>query len=561
VSEPTQEERLLLDPDELRGGQRLACQTVVVGPCAVHAPDARALTVPAILTEGRRQEVRLQPNVRELEVSLPQPDLERNPSDLDDLLAVVGGAEDVTVPLPVLRQLPAALRHANFSVRVRLVGGEIVQVIPGEERRPLLGVALDIGTTTVVGKLFDLRTGRVLAVAARLNAQRVFGEDVISRIQHATRSQQDLLALQERVIAVINEIVVELCNGRAQPDDILEVVCAGNTVMTHLAAAVSPQWLAQYPYVPAFRASLCCQARELGIAIHELGKVYFLPGIGRFVGGDTVAVILAAGLDTSPTVKLAVDVGTNGEIVLGSRQRLLACSTAAGPAFEGAHIRHGMRAATGAIDRVDLVDGDIRCHVLGETEPQGVCGSGLIDAVAVLLRTGLVDASGRLMEGAQCPAGVPKALRERLGMVGGERAFLLAGQVVITQRDIREVQLAKGAIAAGARILMRLLGVGAGDLDQVLLAGAFGNFLRRDNAIRIGLLPPVQGERVSFIGNAACAGAEMALLSTVHRQRAEAIARQVEYVEISAIPDFQDLFAEEMMFPEPDPQETQSILR
>ncbi|MGQ9852508.1 MAG: ASKHA domain-containing protein [Candidatus Oleimicrobiaceae bacterium] len=562
VSEPTQEEQALLDPEELRDGQRLACQTLVQGPCQVTAANARALTAPAILTEGQRQQVPLQPNVRELAVDYPAPELERNPSDLEDLLRALGpGGEGLAAPLPVLRRLPSALREAGFSVRVRVVGQHIVEVASAAEARPLLGVAVDIGTTTVVGKLFDLRTGHALAVGARLNAQRAFGEDVISRIQHASLSRRDLRALQERVVAVINEIVEELCAGRAQRSAILEMVCAGNTVMTHLAAGISPQWLAQYPYVPAFRAPLSCQAREIGIAIHELGQVYFLPGIGRFVGGDTVAVILAAGLDTSEEVRLAVDVGTNGEIVLGSRHRLLACSTAAGPAFEGAHITHGMRAAEGAIDRVDLVDGDVRCHVLGETTPQGVCGSGLIDAVAVLLRAGLVDMSGRLLEPAQCPPTVPEALRARLRLVGGERAFLLAGQVAITQRDIREVQLAKGAIAAGARILMRLLGVTPAELDQILLAGAFGNFLRRDNAMRIGLLPAVQKERVSFIGNAACAGAEMALLSHAHRKRGEAIARGVEYVEISAIPDFQDLFAEEMMFPAPESGEAEGLVR
>ncbi|MBC7186558.1 MAG: DUF4445 domain-containing protein [Calditrichaeota bacterium] len=554
VSDPTKEERALLDPDELRAGIRLACQTAIYGACRVTAPDAHALTAPTILTEGRRQEVALQPNVREVEVAVPAPALDRNPADLEDLLAAMGfSGGGLSMPLPVLRGLSGLLREANFLVRARLVGQEIVDVSSARERRPLLGLAVDIGTTTVVGKLFDLRTGHVVAVASRLNAQRVFGEDVISRIQHASKSARDLQALQERVIAVINEIVVEVCAGRAEPRDVVEVVCAGNTVMTHLAAGVCPQWLAQYPYVPVFVSPLSCRASELGIAIHEFGKVYFLPGIGRFVGGDTVGVILAAGLDMGSSHRLAVDVGTNGEIVSASRDRLLACSTAAGPAFEGAHIAHGMRAANGAIDRVDLVDGEIRCHVLGEGEPSGICGSGLIDAVAVLLRAGLLDPSGRLLGADECPAELAETLRARLTTRGGDRAFLLAGQVAITQRDIREVQLAKGAIAAGTRILMRQLGIRPQQLEEVLLAGAFGNFLRRDNAIRIGLLPPIPVERVSFIGNAACAGAEMALLSTEQRRRAEEIARRVEYVEISAFPEFQDIFAEEMMFPAGEP--------
>jgi uncharacterized 2Fe-2S/4Fe-4S cluster protein (DUF4445 family) len=554
VSDPTQEERALLDPDELRAGMRLACQTSIYGSCRVAPPDTHALTAPTILTEGRRQEVALQPNVREFGVTVPPPALDRNPADFEELLGAMGfAADDLSMPLPVLRGLSSTLREAGFFVRARLVGEEIIDLLPATERRPLLGLAVDIGTTTVAGKLFDLRTGHVLAVGSRLNAQRVFGEDVISRIQYASKSASDLRALQERVIAVINEIVVEVCTGRAEPRDIAEVVCAGNTVMTHLAAGISPQWLAQYPYVPVFLSPLSCRASEIGIAIHELGRVFFLPGIGRFVGGDTVGVILAAGLDMSQSLRLAVDVGTNGEIVLGSRDRLVACSTAAGPAFEGAHIAHGMRAANGAIDRVGLVDGEIRCHVLGEGEPTGICGSGLIDAVAVLLRAGIVEPSGRLVGADECSAELPATLRGRLEMRGGEHAFLLAGQVALTQRDIREVQLAKGAIAAGARILMRQLGIGPQRLEEVLLAGAFGNFLRRDSAIRLGLLPPVPRQRVSFIGNAACAGAEMALLSTVQRRRAEEIARRVEYVEISAFPEFQDIFAEEMMFPAGEP--------
>lgn len=552
ISDPSEEERGLLDPDELRAGIRLACQAKVLGLCAVESPDSRVLTLPAILTEGRRAQVAPAPNAREVELTLPSQSLERNPSDLEDLVAALAeaGQSRVTVPLGMLRLLPATLREAGPSLRAHIVGNELVHLYPSAVNRPLLGVAMDIGTTTVVGKLFDLRSGRVLAVSARLNAQRVFGEDVIARIQYASRSHAELRALQERVIGVINEIVAELCQGRAEPTDIVEMVCVGNTVMTHLALGVTPHWLAQYPYVPAFTSSVHCRAGDLGIAIDEHAHVYFFPGIGRFVGGDTVGVIIAAGLDADRRTRLAVDVGTNGEIVLGARGRLVACSTAAGPAFEGAHISHGMRAATGAIDRVDLVDGDIRCHVVGEAQPQGVCGSGLIDAVAVLLHAGLVEPSGRLLAPEECPASIAQALRSRLQNVNGERAFLLAEGVFITQRDLREVQLAKGAIAAGARILMRTLNVRTEDLEEILLAGAFGNFLRRDNAIRIGLLPAVEPHKVSFVGNAACAGAEMALLSTVQRERAEAAARQVEYVEISAIPDFQDIFAEEMMFPD-----------
>ncbi len=555
VSDPTDEERALLDPDELRAGIRLACQTKVVGECVVTAPDARALTVPTILTEGRREQVPMAPNARDVELTLVPPSLEGNPSDLEDLLAALAhaGEPSITVPLPVLQGLPESLRRVGSPIRVRLVGEELIGVYPAGDRRPLLGVAVDIGTTTVVGKLLDLRSGHVLAVASRLNAQRVFGEDVITRIQHAGRSQVDLRSLQERIVGVINEIVAELCQGRAEPSDIVEMVCVGNTVMAHLALGVTPHWLAQYPYVPAFRCAIHCRAGELGISIHEQAHLYFFPGIGRFVGGDTVGVIIAAGLDAPGGARLAVDVGTNGEIVLSASGRLLACSTAAGPAFEGAHISHGMRAATGAIDRVELVDGDIRCHVVGETQPRGICGSGLIDAVAVLLRTGLMEASGRLLSPQDCPGGTSEALRARLRLVDGERAFFLAEDVYVTQRDLREVQLAKGAIAAGARILMRQLDIRPEELAEVLLAGAFGNFLRRDSAIRIGLLPRVAAEKVSFIGNAACAGAEMALLSTAQRARAEALAQKVEYVEISAMPDFQDIFAEEMMFPEGEP--------
>jgi len=555
ISPPTPTEKNIFSPAELKMGKRLACQSLVQGSCEITVPKIKDKTDQNILVTGQKQKVAHDPIVKVVSVQLAEPKLNENPADFENIKNSLGrDFANATIPLKLLSFLPNIIRNNNYKIKIVSTDDEILDIIKSDSKSELFGVAFDIGTTTIVGKLYDLTHGQLLAVAAQVNAQRVFGEDVISRIDHAMKSETSLKALQNKVIESINTIIAELCEiARIKKQQIYIVICAGNTAMTHLALAVNPQYLAQMPYVPAFKGAMYYECTELGLTVHPQGRIYFLPAIGRFVGGDTVAVILATDLDKSKKARLAIDIGTNGEIVLAWQNNLFACSTAAGPAFEGAHIEHGMRASPGAIDAVNILNGELHFHVISEQKAEGICGSGLIDAIAELLRVGVIDISGRIQTQAEIAGKVPHSLANRL--VKGETGieFTLEQnekKIVITQKDVREIQLAKGAIAAGIRLMLDKVGIQVSEISEVLLAGAFGNFIRRENAIRIGLLPDIEPAKVRFVGNAACAGAEMILLSKNAKQNAEEIANKVEYIEISANTEFQEYFADEMLFPE-----------
>lgn len=556
VSAPTAVERRFLSENALGQGVRLACQTRPRGDVVVTVDSGR--DGGPILTRGITRTVERQPAVEKRYLRLPAPTLEGNPADREDLMAAAGGDlpwqnED----LGLLRELPGRLREWGYAGTLVAVEGRIVDFEKGDTTGQAYGLAIDLGTTTIVVKLVDLRSGTVEAVASSVNPQRVYGEDVISRIQYAGQSRSHRRRLQSLVAKAINGLIDEvLGEAKIRRNRIYEAVIVGNTAMLHLLIGVDARFLAQYPYVPAFRAALRLDARELGLRIHPRGRVYLLPAIGRFVGGDTTGVILATDLLRRESLTLAIDIGTNGEIVLGRRGWGIACSTAAGPAFEGATIVHGMRAEKGAIDALWLDNGELKFHVIGEVQPRGICGSACIDLVAVLLSVGAIEPSGRMLPPEDLPPDVPANLRERVRR--GERGveFVLAEvegrTITFTSSDVRQVQLAKGAIATGMQLLLRRAGVGIADVDQILVAGGFGNYIRPENAIRIGLLPPVDPGKIRFVGNAALTGAEMALLSRKAREEASSAAAQVEYVEIAAEPEFQDLFAENMFFPSRD---------
>jgi uncharacterized 2Fe-2S/4Fe-4S cluster protein (DUF4445 family) len=337
---------------------------------------------------------------------------------------------------------------------------------------------------------------------------------------------------------------------------IYEVVMAGNSTMQQILCGLDPSALGEVPFIHAFDRAITVSAESLGIQTNPDAEVFVFPQIGSFVGGDTVAGMLAARLDQFDKPVLLVDIGTNGEIVLANRGRMLATSTAAGPAFEGARIIQGMRATHGAIEKV-LFHDDVRLNVIGNTPPIGLCGTALIDAVAEMLRHGIVDETGRLLTGDELPAGLPACLRDRVVVDKGEPCFVLAEPdeggigrpICLWQKDIRELQLASGAILAGVNILLRRLDLKAADLSTVLLAGAFGNFIRRSNALRIGLLPAVPCEGIRFIGNAASMGAKLALLSADERAYAEQLRQKTEHVDLSLDPAFQEEFGAAMMFP------------
>ena len=547
-----------LTGEEIGRNLRLACQTRVERDLRVVIPEETRLGDQKILTDGVGRSVPLAPNVRKVAVHLPPPTVQDQRSDADRLLDGLAdeGLSGLAVDIKVVRELPERLRELEFGVAAVVIGHDVVWLDKPSTVEACYGVAFDVGTTTLVGYLVDLVTGRQVAVASRANPQAAYGDDVIARIEFCGREKDGARTLQSLVVDALNGIVTEACRKAAiKASAVYEATVVGNTTMNHLLLRLPTASIARAPFVAASASAHETSAKDLGLKIHPRGRVYTAPLVAGFVGADTVGVILATGMHESDRLRLAIDIGTNGEIVLGTRERLLACSTAAGPAFEGARIRYGMRAATGAIDRVDLKGDRLVLHTIDEAPAVGLCGTGLIDAVAALVEAGVVSTTGLMRASGDTP--IRPALARRITGTDGDTGFVLADKretgtghpILLTQRDIREVQLAKGAMAAGIQMLLDEFGASAEDVEEVLLAGAFGNFIRPDRAQAIGLIPPLPVERVKFVGNAAGAGARMLLLNRDLRRAADDVARGVEHVELSQRPDFQARFAEAMFFP------------
>jgi uncharacterized 2Fe-2S/4Fe-4S cluster protein (DUF4445 family) len=403
--------------------------------------------------------------------------------------------------------------------------------------------------------LWDLRNADSVGAVARTNPQSAYGADVISRIMYCGREEGNLGKMQQLITDCFNDIVREFEEEHGiDPKTINKVTAVGNTTMSHLLLGIDPQSLALAPFSPGFTGPVTKKAKELNLIIDENAQVNVLPNIAGHVGSDIVAVLLSSGLSSMEGANLAIDIGTNGEIVLANSGKVLACSTAAGPAFEGACIQHGMRAATGAIEGVKIQDGEVILSVIGDEKPVGICGSGLIDCVAELLKAGIVTEKGNLLSREEAEkAGLPDSLSKRL--LGGEngKIFILytddeGHEIHITQKDIREVQLAKGAIRAGVQIMMQELGLEDSRLNNVFLAGAFGNYIKKESALTIGLLPAVSRDKVISIGNAAGAGACMALLSKSSLEEANRLAEEVNHIELAEHPDFQKVYLQAMYF-------------
>jgi len=467
--------------------------------------------------------------------------------------------EDITVEVP---------RESRFFEQVILHHGidRQIEIAPSiHDRYPelkgaghLFGVAVDIGTTTVVAMLVDLADGLCKATAATENPQIRYGDDVISRISYAA-GKDGLDRLHETIINCVNDLIGRLCgSANVEASQIYELTVAGNTTMNHIFLKFPVEQLGRAPYKAWSTEAQDRNAGEMGIAINPRGNVHVIESIAGFVGSDITAVAVAVGMDEAERMTLVVDIGTNGEIILGTKDRMYAASCAAGPALEGARIAQGSRAVEGAIEAVFVSGddgGDIDIDVIGGGAARSICGSGLIDAVAVLLELGLLDETGRFVEKKSLTGRLGEAILDRLIERNGQPAFVLAHNgdngnpsVVLTQKDIRETQLAKAAIRAGIELLQKRAHIADEDIEQVLLAGAFGNYIRRQSALTIGLLPNVGVEKVHFVGNAAGSGARMILVSSRCRKLAKAIASGIEYVEIAHEARFQTVFAEALMF-------------
>jgi len=536
----------LLRPAEIEDGWRLSCQARIYEDMVCEVPQL--LRVPKAATMGLGRLVILDPNVRKVYLDLSEPSLEDQRSDVARLKdALTDEGHDMVAGVAVLRTLPQIFRDASFRITAVLTGEHLVAVEAGDTTGDCYGVAFDVGTTTLVGTLMNLRTGMAASVLSTLNGQAPFGADVISRISHGMNGPDSVLELQAAVVSTMNGIMSALYSETGvTPDRTYEAVAVGNATMLHLLFGIDPSPLAVMPFTPAFMEPMSVLASDVGLDIHPRGYIQTLPALGAYVGADIVAGVLATGIVREDKLRVFVDVGTNGEIVLGSGQRALATAAPAGPAFEGSQIRCGMRATDGAIEGVQLGD-TIELQVIGGDIPaQGICGSGLVDAVAQLLLAGLLDYSGRMKTSADVP-GHP--LQDRLFDVDGVRAFLLADGVYLTQKDIRELQFAKGSIATGIKVLMDILGVETKDLDEVLLGGSFGSYLNPESAKIIGLVPPVDVDRIIAVGNSAGEGAKIALLSYRERQVAFELPARIEYIELSGRTDFNDAFVSVLGFP------------
>ncbi|MGD0374187.1 MAG: ASKHA domain-containing protein [Streptosporangiaceae bacterium] len=542
-------------PDELRAGWRLACRVQTQADLRVEVPPL--VTRPKAATVGVGRQVILRPAAQKRYLELDEPSLADQQTDIERVLAGLDDLE-LRVDLAVLRSVGRVLRAADYKVTAVVVDEVLIAVQAGDTTSRLYGIAFDLGTTTVVATLLDLSTGTPLAVASMLSKQQPFGADVITRISSIMMDPAAMDRLTGLAHDTLRELTSDICaQAVVDPADVLEVAVAGNATMTHIALGIDPEPLGVAPFIMSTRHFPEILAADFGLAVHPRARAVVFPSFGAYVGGDITAGLLASGMDRDSRTRLFIDIGTNCEIVLGNSAWLLATAAPAGPAFEGAAIRCGMRAADGAIEVVTMTADGLGLKVIGDAAPAGLCGSGLVDAVAGLVGLGLLDPSGRLVSEEQA-ATIAPGLAPRLTRLGQERVFVLhwlgeAGDVehsiYLSQRDVRELQFAKAAIATGWNILLEEAGLRPSDIRQVLLAGSFGSYLSPANAIRLGLVPDLPVLRVVSAGNVAGEGAKMALLSLRERAGALALLEEVRYVELSDRPDFNDRFVEQLPFP------------
>jgi uncharacterized 2Fe-2S/4Fe-4S cluster protein (DUF4445 family) len=542
-------------PEQLRSGWRLACLAQATQDVRIDVPPL--MTRPKAATVGVGRQVILRPALQKRYVELTEPTLSDQQTDLERLLAAIDDIE-LRVDLHALRRLPKVLRDNGFQLTAVIVDDVLIDVEPGDTTARRYAIAFDLGTTTVVATLLDLATGTPVAVRSMLNKQQPFGGDVITRISATMMNPDALGRLTDAAHATLEELAREVCEeGDVDPAEVYEVALAGNATMTQLALGIDPEPLGVAPFVMSTRTLPELLADDLGLHLHPRARAFVFPSLGAYVGGDIVAGMLASGMDRDKRLRLFIDVGTNCEIVLGNGDRILSTAAPAGPAFEGAAIRCGMRAADGAIEVVKVVDGDVAVQVIGDVEPEGLCGSGLVDAVAALVDVGLLDTSGRYVSEEAAREMLP-GLAPRLGSVNGERVFALYWKgepgdfetsIYLSQRDVRELQFAKAAISTGWHLLVDEMGVDVSDVQQVLLAGSFGSYLSPASAVRIGLVPKIPVLRIVSAGNVAGEGAKMTLLSSRERVGAQTLLEEVRYVELSDRPDFNDRFIELLAFP------------
>lgn len=534
VNPPTAAERRLLWGPELERGYRLACQAEVLGDLVVSIPPESRVEAQRIEVRGLRRSVELEPMVWKLQLKLERATLGERKGDLERILEAIGG--DVVVDWKVVRALPIALRRGEWEVSATLWGETLIALEPGDTTQTLYGLAVDVGTSKIVVQLVDLSTGEVVSTGAVENPQAIHGEDIMARLTYAMEDPEKLGELHRLAVEGVNRALEEASlKIKVEKETVYEAVVVCNTAMHHLFLGLEPRYLAVSPFTPVVRRGFNTRSQDLGLEISPGGRVHMPPVVAGFVGSDAIGDILATGLHEAEELSLLIDVGTNTEVVLGNEEELWACSCASGPAFEGAHIKDGMRAVRGAIERIWMEEGmEVRYKTIGDVSPIGLCGSAVVDAVAEMLKNGVINPHGRIrVKNSRVKRGPPAEF-----IIAWREETATGKEITITERDINEIQLAKAAIYTASKILMGRRGVKPQDIERLYIAGAFGSYLNPENAKEIGMIPEVSTERIKLVGNTAVEGARMMLLSKRMRKEAERMAEEIRYVELSNDPDF-----------------------
>jgi uncharacterized 2Fe-2S/4Fe-4S cluster protein (DUF4445 family) len=554
VSEMSCAERKLLSQHDVEEGYRLACQTIILKDVMILIPPESRIETRKIEVYGIERGVELNPLIRKLHVKLSEPTLSDIRPDLERLIEAVEEQlkmnEALGFNFEVLEKLPDTLRISNWDVTVVLWNNKIINVECGNTANEMFGLAVDIGTSKIVGHLVNLKTGETVAAGSFENPQVIYGEDVISRITYASTGSSNLDALQKLVVDGVNNVLGEACQkAKVNPDKVYETVVVGNTAMHHLFLGIQPKYLAISPYTPALRRSISVESKNLNIKMYSNGLVTALPIIAGFVGADALADLLATGMHESDDSSLLIDVGTNTEIIVGKKEDIICCSCASGPAFEGAHIKHGIKAVTGAIERVCITPNlEVEYETIGDEKPRGICGSAVLDAVAEMFKHGIIDHHGKFNSN----VATPRLKRTAEGLefiIAWPNETVTGKEITVTQKDIREIQLAKAAIYAGCSILMKKKKLNEENVDTLFMAGAFGNYMNPENAKIIGLIPDIPIEKIKFVGNAAVTGAKMALISKKARESVNSLLKVIRYHELAADPNFNSEFINAIPIP------------
>jgi uncharacterized 2Fe-2S/4Fe-4S cluster protein (DUF4445 family) len=558
LTDLTVHEEKHLTSSEIEKGYRLACQAMSRKNVVVFIPPESRVEKRKIQSTGVERPVQVDPLTRKFNVRLIKPSLSDIRPDYERLLDFLKrehDLENLEIEHSLIRKIPRILREAQWNVTVATWNQRIVAVEPGDKGNDLYGLSIDVGTSKIVVHLVDLENGLTKGIGSIENPQIMFGEDLITRISYTMSREGGLKTLQNKAVEGINEAIQDAIRLEGvDPNKIYEATVVGNTAMHHFLLAIEPRYIARSPFVPATKTPINVKAKELKIMINPNGVISFLPLIAGFVGADAIADILASGIADSQETSMLLDIGTNTEIFLGNQDDIFTCSCASGPAFEGGHIKHGMKAVTGAIEKFTLnpETDEVEYKIIGENKPRGLCGSAILDIVAELFKHGILNNKGRFDADAKTP---------RLMKIDGKLAFVIVPkeesatgkEIVVTQKDVNEILLAKAAIYSGCSILMKRKELREEDISEILIAGAFGNYINPDNAKLIGMIPNVPSENIRFIGNSAITGAKMALVSKEEREKAETISRTVRYLELSNDPSFRSEFASAIFLPHRTP--------